>query len=46
MSKTQTSKNGFAPRSHRKKRPRVHSKTKYSKSKSSKLYQKLSRGQG
>ena len=46
MAKTVASKNNYAPAGSRKKRPGVHSKTKYSKLKSSKLYKKISRGQG
>ena len=42
--KTNTTK-AFTKKS-RKKRPGVHSKCKYSKLKSSKLYKKLNRGQG
>ena len=37
--------NSFSP-NVRKKRPGVHSKKKFSKLKSSKLYRKISRGQG
>lgn len=37
--------NSWSPNT-RKKRPGVHSKKKFSKLKSSKLYKKLSRGQG
>jgi hypothetical protein len=37
--------NAFSP-NPRKKRPGIHSKKKYSKLKSSKLYKKISRGQG
>jgi hypothetical protein len=46
MAKTVTSKNNYAPRGAKKKRPGIHAKTKYSKSKSSRLYKKLTRGQG
>lgn len=46
MAKTVASKNNYAPKTAKKKRPGIHSKTKYSKLKSSKLYKKLSRGQG
>ena len=46
MAKTVTSKNGFSPKNPRSKRPGIHAKTKFSKLKSSKLYKKLSRGQG
>jgi hypothetical protein len=42
--KTNTTK-AFTKKS-RKKRPGVHSKCKYSKLKSSKLYKKINRGQG
>lgn len=44
MAKVNTA-SSFIPRP-RKKRPGVHSKKKYSKLKSSKLYKKISRGQG
>jgi hypothetical protein len=46
MAKTVTTKNGYAPKNSRKKKPGVHAKTKFSKMKSSKLYKKLNRGQG
>ncbi len=46
MAKTTTTKNGYAPRGSSKKRPGIHSKTKASKLKSSKLYKKMYRGQG
>jgi isocitrate lyase len=46
MAKTVASKNNYAPRGVKKKRPGVHSKTKFSKLKASKLYKKLNRGQG
>jgi hypothetical protein len=46
MAKVQTSKNNYAPRDAKKKRPGVHSKSKFSKMKSSKYYKKLSCGQG
>lgn len=46
MAKTVASRNSYAPKGVKKKRPGVHGKTKYSKLKSSKLYKKLSRGQG
>lgn len=46
MAKLQVSKNNFAPRGARKKRPGVHSKCKTSKLKRSKNYRKLSVGQG
>jgi len=46
MSKIKAStSNSFTP-NPRKKRPGVHSKKKFSKLKSSKLYKKVSRGQG
>ncbi len=46
MAKTVTSRNNYAPKGTRKKRPGVHAKTKFSKLKSSRLYKKLNRGQG
>jgi hypothetical protein len=46
MAKTVTSKNGYASRGSSKKRPGIHSKSKASKLKSSKLYKKMYRGQG
>jgi hypothetical protein len=46
MAKTVTTKNGFAPKGSSKKRPGIHSKTKTSKLKSSKLYRKSYKGQG
>ena len=46
MAKTVTTKNAFAPRGVRKKRPGIISKTKTSYSKRSKNYKKLYRGQG
>jgi hypothetical protein len=46
MAKVQTSKNNYAPGESKKKRPGVHSKTKFSKLKSSRFYRKTSRGQG
>ena len=46
MAKTVTSRNNYAPKGSRKKRPGVHAKSKFSKLKSSKLYKKLNRGQG
>lgn len=46
MAKVVTSKNNYAPRSAKKRRPGVHSKSKFSKIKSSRMYKKLNRGQG
>ena len=46
MAKTVTSRNNYAPKGSRKKRPGVHAKSKFSKLKSSRLYKKLNRGQG
>lgn len=46
MSKTVTTKNGFAPKNARRKRPGVHAKTKRSYLKSSKNYKKPYRSQG
>lgn len=46
MAKLQVSKNNYAPRTTRKKRPGVHSKCRTSKLKRSKNYRKISRGQG
>jgi hypothetical protein len=46
MAKTVSSKNNYAPRDVKKKRPGVHSKSKFSKLKSSRHYKKLNRGQG
>ncbi len=46
MAKLQVSKNNYAPRNRRKKRPGVHSKCRTSKLKASKLYRKSYRGQG
>jgi hypothetical protein len=46
MAKVVTSKNNYAPRGAKKKRPGVHSKCKFSKLKSSRMYKKLNRGQG
>ena len=46
MAKATTNKNSYAPRGSVKKRPNVHSKTRTSKLKSSKLYKKSYRGQG
>jgi len=46
MAKVNTTKNNYAPRGVRKKRPGVHSKTKTSKLKQSKHYKKAYVGQG
>ncbi len=46
MAKVATSKNNYAPRDTKKKRPGVHSKNKFSKLKGSRHYKKLNRGQG
>jgi hypothetical protein len=46
MAKTVTNKNNYAPKDAKKRRPGVHSKSKFSKLKSSRHYKKLSRSQG
>jgi hypothetical protein len=46
MAKTVTNKNNYAPKDAKKRRPGVHSKSKFSKLKSSRHYKKLNRGQG
>lgn len=46
MAKTVSTKNAFAPKDNRRKRPGVHAKTKRSYLKSSKNYKKVYRGQG
>ncbi len=46
MAKTVSTKNAFAPKDSRRKRPGVHAKTKRSYLKSSKNYKKVYRGQG
>ena len=46
MAKTVTSKNSYAPKNAKRKRPGVHAKSKASKLKASKNYLKTYRGQG
>lgn len=46
MAKTVTTKNAFAPKGSRKKRPGIHAKSRASYLKSSKNYKKRYRGQG